>query len=64
MPFTVLDCNKKQLLILKRLYLTSLPLPRRRMPLRLAMAFADRLVSDEEIYNQFDGVIFTPQDFS
>lgn len=64
MPFTVLDCNKKQLLFLKRLYLTLLPLHRRRVPLRLAMALADRLVSDEEIYNQFDGVTFTPQDFS
>lgn len=64
MPFTVLDCNKKQLLILKRLYLTSLPLPRRRVPLCFAMVLANRLVSDEEICNEFDGVTFTPQDFS
>lgn len=64
MPFTVLDCNRKQLLTLKRIYLAASPLNHRRVPLRLAMAFADHLVSDEEIYNEFDGVTFTPQDFS
>jgi hypothetical protein len=64
MPFTVLDCDRKQLLILKRLYLAQLPLSQRMIPLRLAMPLADHLVSDEEIYNEFDGVIFTPQDFS
>jgi hypothetical protein len=64
MPFTVLDCDRKQLLILKRLYLAQLPLSQRMLPLRLALPLADKLVSDEEIYNQFDGVIFMPYDFA
>ena len=64
MPFTVLDCNRKQLVILKRLWLTQIPFPRRLIPLWLALPLADHLVSDEEIYNEFDGVIFMPHDFA
>lgn len=64
MPFTVLDCDRKQLLILKRLYLAQLPFSQRMIPLRLAMPLADHLVSDEEIYNEFDGVVFMPEDFN
>lgn len=64
MPFTVLDCDRNQLLILKRLYLVQLPFSQRRLPLWLALPLANRLVSDDEIYIEFDGVIFMPQDFT
>lgn len=64
MPFTVLDCDRNQLRILKRLYLAQLPFSQRLMPLRLALPLADHLISDEEIYDEFDGVIFMPQDFA
>ena len=64
MPFTVLDCDRKQLLILKRLYLAQLPFTQRRLPLWLAMPLANHLISDEKIYNEFDGMFFLPEDFA
>jgi len=60
----VLDCDRKQLLILKRLYLAQLPFSQRRLPLWLALPLADHLISDEEICNEFDGMFFMPEDFT
>lgn len=72
MPFTVLDCNRDQLIALKQQYLCMLADSGeyreatgfdRDEPAWGDLAAADEIVPDLIIFNYFDGVTFTEDDF-
>lgn len=61
---TVLDLSRNQLLILKREYLYDLAnRGLRHKPLHIELLLADHIVSNEELFNEFDGVTFFQSDF-
>lgn len=64
MPFTVYECTRAQLLELKREYLCKLAdRDLREEPSWYDMANADDLVSDDTIFDEYDGYCFTADDF-
>lgn len=72
MPFTVLDCNRDQLIALKQQYLTQLADVGeyeaatgfdRSEPSWDDLAAADEIVPDDVIFDNFDGYTFTDDDF-
>lgn len=72
MPFTVLDCSREQLIQLKQQYLCQLADDGTYATVMLCdhdepswgeLADADALVDDVVIFNHYDGVTFTEDDF-
>lgn len=61
---TVYDLNRDQLVELKQHYLTEQMDARGESPSWGELADADEIISDEEIYDEYAGTIFSPDDFS
>lgn len=61
---TVYDLNRDQLTELKQNYYTQLLDERGESPSYEELAFIDDYVSDEEIYDEYAGTDFVPDDFS
>ena len=64
MPFTVLDCTRAQLIELKQFLLCQRAETDGDEPSWGELANADELVPDTAVYNYFDGITFTDEDFS
>ena len=60
----VYDLNRDQLEKLKQRYMMEAMDEQGEMPSLEDLANADAIISDEEIYNEYAGTIFSPDDFS